>query len=348
MAAAKDGSGARRGLQTVVAGGGSSFYAVPVLTTQPPTAAGEAPDAAGEALAVLEETEAQAAAKAQEEEEMTIEDPVLLARVPVSQSYRVECACGHRFGLETLYGCVKAALLSDDLIPACPLANHPDRAQRCDYLLSQKEVEHVLNRYLPSVSKLPAEDRRLWRFRRGRLIDGRLGWVSERVSEAFLRKGKIGSGCIECPNGRCGYWVEPTRPREKQRVDCPKCLTAFCTLCKRPYHYRCSCDEVMTITKQWLEWQQHGREPYLQKMAAEDSSYQAALDTFNDRRSAHGQEVHTAEQNWELLVADENYKSSRCRRCPHCNRVIERIDGCDTMMCVRGCVSWLWACLLWF
>lgn len=255
-----------------------------------------------------------------------------MARVPLSQSYLVECPCAHRFGLETLYGCVKAAL-GDDLIPACPLANHPEQAQRCNYLLSQKEVEHVLNRYTP-VSRLSSEERRLWRFRRGRLVDGRLGWVSERVSEAFLRKGKIAAGCMECPNGRCGYWVEPTRPRERQRVDCPKCLTAFCTLCKRPYHYRCSCDEVMTITKQWLEWQQHGREPYLQKMAAEDSSYQAALDTFNSRRHAHVQEVHTAEQNWALLVADENYKASRCRRCPHCHRVIERIDGCDTMVYV--------------
>ena len=109
-------------------------------------------------------------------------------------------------------------------------------------------------------------------------MDGSYGWLSEKVSEAFLRKGKIDAGCIECPNGRCGYWVEPTRPLEKQKVDCPKCLTAFCTLCKRPYHYRCGCDDVMTITKQWLEWQQHGREPYLTHMAQEDSSYQSALD----------------------------------------------------------------------
>ena len=279
--------------------------------------------------AVAKEQEAAAATTLDGEE--TIEDPILMTRIPLSQAYKVNCKCGHCFSTETLYGCIKTAM-SDDLIPACPLANNPDEAQRCNYLLTQQEVEQVLNRHAPP-SQLPSEERKLWRFRRGRLVDGGLGWVSERVTEAFLRKGKIGAGCMECPNGRCSYWVEPTRPLEKQRVDCPKCLMAFCTLCKRPYHYRCSCDEVMTITKQWLEWQQHGREPYLQQMAAEDSSYQAALDVFNSRRTAHVQEVHTAEQNWGLLVADENYKASRCRRCPHCNRVIERIDGCDTMVC---------------
>jgi len=89
----------------------------------------------------------------------------------------------------------------------------------------------------------------------------------------------------------------------------------------------------MTITKQWLEWQQYGREPYLRKMAEEDSSYQSALDCFNSRRSAYEDEVRVTERNWDLLVADENYKASRCRRCPNCNRVIERIDGCDTMVC---------------
>lgn len=264
------------------------------------------------------------------EEEM-LEDLVLMTCVPTSLAYRLDCKCAHAFSTETLYGCIKAALI-DDLIPACPLANHPDAPQRCNYLLTQKEVEHVLNRHAPP-SQLPAQDRKLLCFRRGRLVDGGLGWVSERVTEAFLRKGKIAAGCIECPNGRCSYWVEPTRPLEKQRVDCPKCLMAFCSLCKRPYHFRCSCDEVMTITKQWLEWQQHGRAPYLTKMAREDSSYQAALDVFKSRRAAHVQEVRTAEQNWGLLVADENYKASRCKRCPHCNRVIERVDGCDTMVC---------------
>lgn len=211
-----------------------------------------------------------------EEGEVEMEDPVMMTRQPISMMYMVDCRCSHWFSFETMYYGIKTAL-GEDLIPACPLANHPDRSQRCNYLLTQKEVEQVLNRYKP-VSSLPTEDRRVWKFHRGKLVDGKYGWLSERVTDAFLRKGKIDLGCIECPTGGCGYWVEPSRPREKQRMDCPKCLSAFCSLCKRPYHYRCACDEVMTITKQWLEWQQHGREPYLMQMAMEDSSYQNALD----------------------------------------------------------------------
>lgn len=101
------------------------------------------------------------------------------------------------------------------------------------------------------------------------------------MDDAFLRKGKIDMGCIECPNGRCGYWVEPCDSGVRQKVDCPKCLNSFCSLCKRTYHYRCECDQVMTIAKQWLEWQQNGRGPYLEQMAREDASYQGALDVSN-------------------------------------------------------------------
>lgn len=203
-------------------------------------------------------------------------DQVQLINFPVSQMYKLDCCFGHRFAYETLYSGIKTAL-RDDLIPACPLANHPDHSQRCNYLLSQLEIEQILNRYKPP-SKLDLEDRKLWKFKRGRLIDGSLGWVSEKVDDAFLRKGKIDMGCIECPNGRCGYWVEPCDSGVRQKVDCPKCLNSFCSLCKRTYHYRCECDQVMTIAKQWLEWQQNGRGPYLEQMAREDASYQSALD----------------------------------------------------------------------
>jgi len=33
------------------------------------------------------------------------------------------------------------------------------------------------------------------------------------------------------------------------------------------------------------------------------------------------------------LRADEDFKALNCRHCPGCNRVIQKVDGCDAMMC---------------
>ena len=36
------------------------------------------------------------------------------------------------------------------------------------------------------------------------------------------------------------------------------------------------------------------------------------------------------------LVQDERLKEKTCRRCPHCGRVVEKLSGCDSMVCGRN------------
>jgi hypothetical protein len=57
---------------------------------------------------------------------------------------------------------------------------------------------------------------------------------------------------------------------------------------------------------------------------------------FERARDAHSHDLNVAEQAWQHLQADEQYKAQRCRRCPSCNRVVEKIDGCDAMLCGRN------------
>jgi hypothetical protein len=34
---------------------------------------------------------------------------------------------------------------------------------------------------------------------------------------------------------------------------------------------------------------------------------------------------------------DEDYKATRCKLCPHCGSVVEKLSGCDTMVCGQDC-----------
>lgn len=38
-------------------------------------------------------------------------------------------------------------------------------------------------------------------------------------------------------------------------------------------------------------------------------------------------------RRYEELIRDEQYKAQHCRLCPSCNRVVQRLEGCDKMIC---------------
>jgi hypothetical protein len=38
-------------------------------------------------------------------------------------------------------------------------------------------------------------------------------------------------------------------------------------------------------------------------------------------------------RRYDELMRDEQYKVQNCRLCPSCKRVVQRIEGCDTMIC---------------
>ena len=42
-----------------------------------------------------------------------------------------------------------------------------------------------------------------------------------------------------------------------------------------------------------------------------------------------------AEQQFQNLQKDEEWKEKNCRLCPHCKKCVYRVDGCDSMTCGR-------------
>jgi hypothetical protein len=40
-------------------------------------------------------------------------------------------------------------------------------------------------------------------------------------------------------------------------------------------------------------------------------------------------------RRYNELIADEKYKEKNCRRCPHCDRVVQHMGGCASMVCGR-------------
>merc|ERR1711924_243950 len=70
----------------------------------------------------------------------------------------------------------------------------------------------------------------------------------------------------------------------------------------------------------YAEWVHSGRGAYHGSVAnakAASSAQSAALDA--------------AQRRYDELVADEKFKAESCRRCPHCGRVVQKLEGCNAM-----------------
>jgi len=72
---------------------------------------------------------------------------------------------------------------------------------------------------------------------------------------------------------------------------------------------------------------------YWQARARRDAAYQAQLEDYQRERAADEQRNNELRQRYNELVADEQYKAQNCRLCPQCQRVVQKLDGCDSMIC---------------
>lgn len=122
-----------------------------------------------------------------------------------------------------------------------------------------------------------------------------------------------------CPG--CDLAVARSHRAAAERVDCSRCQTVFCSNCRRDYHYRTSCLEFDQLRREWRDWEAHGRATYWQKDKVEHAKAKQ-LEKERERLVA----VTEAE------IADEKRKEETCRHCPHCNRVVEKIGGCNAMV----------------
>lgn len=199
------------------------------------------------------------------------------------------------------------------------------------------EIEQVLNLWLNGEREPTQEQKDALKLRYGRRENGAWGWISDEASRLVERAYYTKQGYVECPREGCDFWVEPSDKRIQQRVQCQKCHFTFCTRCTRAYHFGCTCDEVMTLSRLWLEWRERGLMQYLQEMAQQDSHYAQAMAEFQQKKQQYDRDVAVAAENFKNLQLDEQTKAQSARLCPHCGRVVQKLSGCDAM--VSRCCS---------
>ncbi|CAF0760021.1 unnamed protein product [Adineta steineri] len=138
---------------------------------------------------------------------------------------------------------------------------------------------------------------------------------------------------IKCPNQQCSWAFEPNDPNERFHVICQLCQKEFCSLCNQQYHYRTDCQQLILITERWFFWCNSERGRYLTERAGQDTDYAARLDEYEREQAKNRQRNEELRHRYDTAVEDENYKSRNCRHCPNCNRVVERMEGCESMIC---------------
>lgn len=255
---------------------------------------------------------------------------ICLGDFNVMNTYLIECRHAHHLCFSCVGLHVKNTLLNTDTqqmhITACPCRTAEDEA--CNYLLTKKEIDEVIS--IGEGADVGIFDSR---------TAAQLRKNAERV---YLDKAKREMGCIRCP--KCvgleegsGYWfVPPTRSpfTLKQLVQCPQCKTSFCAVCNtNPYHFHCSCEEVVPKSQNYLHWVTDGRREYATERAARDVAFRTQLEEYNRERAKHEAEVKAARDRIGELQQTEEWKRVNCRLCPSCKRTIQKLDGCDSMKC---------------
>jgi hypothetical protein len=126
-----------------------------------------------------------------------------------------------------------------------------------------------------------------------------------------------------CPGSDCNYFVARSENGAIEKASCPLCHLNFCTNCLRTYHYRTTCTEVRQLEDAWRTWTVSGRAHYWQH----DKEMRRKAQELGDAERKRVEAVRKAEYE------DEQWKAANCRHCPHCDRLVNKLEGCNAMRC---------------
>eukprot|EP00746_Dinoflagellata_sp_MGD_P130395 gnl/MRDRNA2_/MRDRNA2_64332_c0_seq1.p1 gnl/MRDRNA2_/MRDRNA2_64332_c0~~gnl/MRDRNA2_/MRDRNA2_64332_c0_seq1.p1 ORF type:complete len:734 (+),score=125.38 gnl/MRDRNA2_/MRDRNA2_64332_c0_seq1:69-2204(+) len=216
------------------------------------------------------------------------------------ESNSTECPGGHCFCNDCLNNHIKEELTSKGTLPYCPMSSE------CGHVLAPHQVQHVI------MKKSETELERKMLADRYILLEQRAGLQA------------IGAfPCIQCDD-----WMVPSRPGRQERVQCPSCGETFCSLCRRrPYHFRVPCDATDAVEDCWAAWVREKRTEYLSELGVEHAKLLEQLKEEDKR------ELDALQQRADDFQAMERWKAQNCRVCPKCNRCIQKLGGCDSMVC---------------
>jgi hypothetical protein len=124
-----------------------------------------------------------------------------------------------------------------------------------------------------------------------------------------------------CP--QCGLIVFRHERGGIEKATCQRCNYDFCTNCSSIYHYRTTCLIWQETRQAWNEWKVSGRSHYWRRNQERSKLAKKAAKADKDRIRRIMEEEHL----------DEEYKSKNCKLCPSCDKVVEKMSGCNSMRC---------------
>lgn len=216
---------------------------------------------------------------------------------PVSQIFTMKCAERHKFCLDCLGQYIQMKLGEGAPIK-CPMFE-------CAYIMSERDVKDLSDLCSEHVVRKDQVHK-----------------YSQQILDHTV---KSIPGIVGCPTPGCTNWVIPFDTKKCELCHCPGCKHDFCTLCKKPFHFHCRCDEVPMYTERWLSWCSSGRSVYNR-------------DKKEAMEKIHAQEARNNElmAKYTALREDEKYKEQNGKICPNCGRIIIKDGGCDLMVCGRN------------
>lgn len=146
--------------------------------------------------------------------------------------------------------------------------------------------------------------------------------IVERHRQDLLHRALDGlGGIVRCPNPACTsvVTIEPGAGRQRWQCECG--WPPFCTVCRQPYHYHVECGEVQPLRQRWLQWVASDRAAYNRDRKQHD----VCLGQLRALEEAVGRHAD--------LQSDEEWKVANCRECPNCARVVQKLEGCNFMVC---------------
>jgi len=206
-----------------------------------------------------------------------------------------QCLQGHQFCLLCMRQHVSAVAF-----PRCPDVG-------CEYKLSEGDLRSM---------NVPEE--RIETFLNGQLqtaIDT-LGTSNQSAANAEQEV------LIRCQRDGCSNAMLIVLGDQPSRFECYCGAAAFCARCHQsPYHYHAKCSEVQQLRERWLAWVSSGRERQNRLFAAV-ANHEAQVRALREAAQRHKE-----------LEDDEVWKTLNCRICPGCRRPVQKLEGCDTMVC---------------
>eukprot|EP00931_Biecheleriopsis_adriatica_P052611 TRINITY_DN3063_c0_g1_i3.p1 TRINITY_DN3063_c0_g1~~TRINITY_DN3063_c0_g1_i3.p1 ORF type:complete len:470 (-),score=45.22 TRINITY_DN3063_c0_g1_i3:526-1935(-) len=127
--------------------------------------------------------------------------------------------------------------------------------------------------------------------------------------------GKCTERVVHCRKDGCSNVMLVPQSDCRECFACPCGAPSFCTKCgETPYHYHADCKHVNELRRVWFNWVGDAR-------------------IFRKKQAEAYAELQKRMSVCAIFNRDEMWKMQHCRLCPRCNRVVEKIDGCNSMKC---------------